>query len=407
MNTPAPQFPAKVFVSYAREDEDLLNDLEGHLAALTRQGKIELWHDGKIGAGKEWERKIIEELEEADIILLLVSPAFMASEFCYGREMTRALERHESGNATVVPVILRPVLWETAPFGRLQALPAQGRPVTRWRSRDEAFLDVARGVEEAVERLAVSPTSATASAEGRTIIRKPTEGELLRIINAIEFVTIPSGTFLMGSDDGGENERPVHEETIPKLFELSAYVITQLEWRVIMSSEPWKGREFVEAADDHPAVYVTWYDVKAFIAKINSIDSSFYYRLPTEAEWEYAARAGTSTRFSFGDDERALNGFGWYDQNSYNAGVRHAHPVGRKRPNEWGLYDMHGNVWEWVEDWYHGSYAAPAGPADEKVVRGGGYDYTANGARSSFRNHVAPNRCNHVIGFPLVRQHIE
>jgi formylglycine-generating enzyme required for sulfatase activity len=396
--------PVKVFLSYAREDAELLEDLEFHLAPLERDGGIVIWSDRKIPPGGEWQASIEQALEEAEIILLLVSAAFIASDFCYGREMKRALERHESGHAIVIPVILRPVAWERTPFYKLQALPRGARPVEKWGNRAEAFLDVAHGVANAAERVAASRESRDRVPDVGNTGTRPTEEAQRATIGAMKFVLIPRGTFLMGSNDEGENERPVHTEVIPEPFEMGACVVTQGQWRTVMGTEPWRGREFVDTGDEYPAVYVSWHDAKTFIARVNSLDPSFYYRLPSEAEWEYAARAGTATRFSFGDDVRALNAYGWYDENSYNAGARHPHPVGRRRPNEWGLYDMHGNVWEWVEDWYHGSYAAPAGAADEKVVRGGGYDYSANGARSSFRNHVAPNRSNHVIGLRLVRQ---
>ncbi len=136
----------EVFFSYAHKDEDLRDELEVHLAILKRQGKIRPWHDRQIVGGQEWAGEIDANMEAADIILLLVSPAFIASDYCWDKEMERALKRHEMGQARVIPIILRPVDWSGAPFGKLQALPKGAKPVTTWVNRDEAFLDVAKGL---------------------------------------------------------------------------------------------------------------------------------------------------------------------------------------------------------------------------------------------------------------------
>ncbi len=141
----------EIFFCYAREDENLRNELEKHLSILKQQGQIITWHDRKIGAGKEWEREIDTHLNTAHVILLLISQNFMNSDYCYSIEMKRALERHEVGTVRVIPVILRPVDWKGAPFSKLQVLPTDGKPITRWRNRDEAFLSIAEGIREAVQ----------------------------------------------------------------------------------------------------------------------------------------------------------------------------------------------------------------------------------------------------------------
>src|SRR5260370_24266925 len=137
-----------VFISYAHEDELLKKNLEKHLALLRNLGFITPWHDRNISAGTDWKHKINMYLDAADIILLLVSASFLASEFCYSIEMKQAIQRHEDGLARVIPVILRPVDWKSAPFGTLQALPTDGRPVMgrRWLNRDEAFTNIAEGI---------------------------------------------------------------------------------------------------------------------------------------------------------------------------------------------------------------------------------------------------------------------
>jgi DNA-binding response OmpR family regulator len=146
IETTKPRNKIELFYSYSHRDAKLRNELEKHLALLSRQHVIEAWYDRQIEAGREFEKAIDVQLERADIILLLVSSDFMASEFCYGREMERALQRHREGKARVVPVILRPVDWMEAPFRGLQALPSDGRPVTKWSHRDDAFLDIAKGI---------------------------------------------------------------------------------------------------------------------------------------------------------------------------------------------------------------------------------------------------------------------
>jgi hypothetical protein len=153
--TPAEDEEGKVgiFFAYAREDETLRDELEKHLSSLKRKDVITSWHDRRISAGKEWEGEIDTYLNTARVILLLISPDFIASDYCWDVEVKRAMERHEAGEARVIPIILRPVDWKSAPFGKLQALPTDAKPVTTWTNQDEAFLDVAQGIRAAVTEL--------------------------------------------------------------------------------------------------------------------------------------------------------------------------------------------------------------------------------------------------------------
>jgi hypothetical protein len=144
---------ASVFFSYSHADEALRDQLEKQLSILRRQGVIETWHDRRIGAGEEIDKAISENLVSADIILLLISPDFINSDYCYDREMTVAMERHERGEAIVIPVILRACQWHGAPFGKLNATPPDGRPITQAVDRDQAFLEVANAVQAAAKRL--------------------------------------------------------------------------------------------------------------------------------------------------------------------------------------------------------------------------------------------------------------
>ncbi|MGB8699999.1 MAG: TIR domain-containing protein [Thermosynechococcaceae cyanobacterium] len=150
---PNPTAPIEVFISYSHKDETLLEELVTHLANLRRQGKIMAWHDRAIEAGEEWAAQIKGNLESAQIILLLISPPFIASDYCYDIEMQRAIARHKEGTARVIPIIIRPSDWQDSPFSKLQVLPKDALPVTQWSDRDAAFLDVVQGIRRAVESL--------------------------------------------------------------------------------------------------------------------------------------------------------------------------------------------------------------------------------------------------------------
>src|SRR6266516_3461039 len=145
-----------VFFAYAPRDRSLRDKLEDHLSNLKYRGLITTWHDAEIKAGEEWLQQVDIYLNAARIILLLISSDFMASEYCYSLEMKRAMARHQRGEAHVIPIILRPVLFRDEPFAKLQMLPKDGKPIVSWRNRDSAFVDVALGIERVVQELAVS-----------------------------------------------------------------------------------------------------------------------------------------------------------------------------------------------------------------------------------------------------------
>ena len=143
----------ELFYAYSHVDEELRNQLENHLSILKWQRIITNWHDRRITASTEWEGQIDEHLNSADIILLLISSDFMASTYCYDIEMRCAMKRHKAGDARVIPIILRPVLWKDAPFGELNGLPTDVKAVTTWDNQDEAFLDIAEGIKKVIEEL--------------------------------------------------------------------------------------------------------------------------------------------------------------------------------------------------------------------------------------------------------------
>jgi tetratricopeptide (TPR) repeat protein len=179
--------PLKLFYSYAREDEELRDELEKHLAVLKRDGAISEWHDRALIPGQEWDEEIKAQLDRADIILLLISPDFLASDYIHRVELTRALERHEAREARVIPIILRPSDWANTPFSKLQALPKDAEPVTRWANRDEAFLNISKGIRAAAEKLSsdrtaesLTPAAAPKTRTNARIPRPPIVGFVSR-----------------------------------------------------------------------------------------------------------------------------------------------------------------------------------------------------------------------------------
>ena len=151
---PTANEPIEVFISYSHKDEDLKDELYIHLSNLTRQNKIKPWQDRAIEAGTEWDAEIKARLESAGVILLLITPRFIASEYCFDKEMQRAMERHAAGTARVIPVIVKPCDWQDTAFSKLQVLPKDAKPVTSWSDQDEALLNVVQGIRKAVDSLA-------------------------------------------------------------------------------------------------------------------------------------------------------------------------------------------------------------------------------------------------------------
>jgi formylglycine-generating enzyme required for sulfatase activity len=237
------------------------------------------------------------------------------------------------------------------------------------------------------------------------------------------FVRVPAGSFQMGSGDAERdalpNEKPRHAVTISRPFYLAVHEVTQAQWEAVMGasaytlsrSNPFYGLPGMAERVRRPnnPVTVSWNDAQAFIQRLNEREGGRRYRLPTEAEWEYAARAGTTTAYSFGDDAGLLSRYAWHGEDFATGSM---HPVGRKLPNPWGLYDTHGNVWEWVQDWYADRYPGtapvtdPSGPAtgSGKVVRGGSWHVTAGSWRSAVRKPYEPDYRGISIGFRVARE---
>ncbi len=234
------------------------------------------------------------------------------------------------------------------------------------------------------------------------------------VVNSVGMllVPIPAGEFQMGSPesetDRYDNETQ-HKVKVTRPFHLGVFEITQQQYEKVMGTRPWQGRPNVKEGPDYPATYVNWNDAVAFCRKLSK-QEGVEYRLPTEAEWEYACRAGTTTAYGFGDDASKLEQYTWYRENYWDVGEEYAHRVGRKLPNPWGLYDMHGNVFEWCQDWY-APYASakvvsdPMGPAqgEDRLLRGGAFNFQPGGVRSANRNSGRPGGRYSSLGFRLAR----
>jgi len=214
----------------------------------------------------------------------------------------------------------------------------------------------------------------------------------------LDMVMVPAGEFTMGDNES----KPAHPVNITRSFYLGTYEVTQAQWEAVMGNNP---SRFMGAKN--PVERVSWEDCQEFIEKLNAkaAAEAGRFALPTEAQWEYACHAGSKERFCFGHDKPGLLDYGWHVKNSESK----THPVGEKKPNAWGLYDMHGNVAEWCQDWYDKQYYErsptddPTGPTigTARVVRGGFWGASAWRSRSAYRDHNSPRRFGRHLGLRL------
>jgi formylglycine-generating enzyme required for sulfatase activity/predicted Ser/Thr protein kinase len=273
-----------------------------------------------------------------------------------------------------------------------------------------------------------SPVVVTSPSPEKPTTQASAAGSVVRNQIGMDLVWIPPGSFMMGSSDGEDDEKPAHQVTISNSFYMSKYEVTQAQWQQVMGSVP---SAFRDCASDCPVESVSWEDAQKFIQRLNQLSDGYVYRLPTEAEWEYACRAGTS-----GDYAGALDSIAWYANNSGNTyfdsnkpspydpataadqyrqqisrNGNRPHPVGTKQSTGFGLFDMAGNVQEWCEDTYHASYVgAPTdgaawltgGDRGLRVVRGGAWYFSAHVARSAFRSGLKSDQVDSRVGFRVV-----
>ncbi len=260
--------------------------------------------------------------------------------------------------------------------------------------------EMSKAKELAEKALELQPGNRTAEA-----IRKESKKLPRTFTNSVgmKLVLIPAGEFQMGSpanEKSRESDEKQHRVKITKPFYMQTTEVTQAQWKAIMGSNPSRFK-----GDNLPVEQVSWNDVQEFLKKL-SAKEGVKYRLPTEAEWEYACRAGSTTRFCFDDDDSKLSEYAWYRGNSR----KKTHSVGQKKANTWGLYDMHGNVWEWCQDWYDKDYYKspaedPQGPltGEFRVLRGGSWYDNVMNCRSAFRLGFEPVRRFYYVGFRVLR----
>ena len=222
----------------------------------------------------------------------------------------------------------------------------------------------------------------------------------------MELVLVPAGTFTMGGDyvaeQADENETPKHAVTFRTPFYIGRYTVTQSQWHCVMGNNP----SYFEGPDK-PVESVSHRDACAFLDRLNQKEDTNRYRLPTEAQWEYAARAGAESTYCFGTNRSLLPEYAWYQKNSDNR----THKVGRLTPNDWGIYDMHGNVHEWCWDWFDRNFYAasstvdPQGPPDglARSLRGGDWGSDDWYCRCAIRSLSSPDRRSPRVGFRVVK----
>jgi len=395
---------ARIFLCHAREDKAQVREVYHQLKALG----FTPWPDEEdILPGQDWDYEIERALETSDFVLVFLSTRSVEKVGYVQREFRRALyhaEEQPEGFIHTIPVKLDACavprrfsrhqwanLFEDGAFDRIvralhYGLQQRGLPLP------EPFVPDSSSAPPRVsqpERETLSPIpSVLLDADGTTWTNSI----------GMEFVRIPAGTFMMGSPgsdaEADDDEKPAHRVTISQPFYLGKYPVTQAQWIAVMGNNPSRFGD----NPNQPVENVSWNDVRAFLRKLNERERSGDYRLPTEAQWEYACRAGTETPRYYHE----VNAIAWYDANSNSQ----PQPVGQKWPNAWGLYDMLGNVWEWCQDG-HRTYTAdaavdPIGPTDagaNRVFRGGSWYNSAQHVRAAYRNGNHPGYRIDYLGF--------
>jgi formylglycine-generating enzyme required for sulfatase activity len=396
---------ADIFISYARADR---RKVRRFAEALEKKG-WQVWWDLRIRSGSSFDRVIEQALEEARCVIVIWSRNSVESDWVRA-EAGDGLERRILVSIAIDQELRLPLRFRNVHTDLLLDLAVDRAP--------SVFNKIVADIETLTSRPKPEGALAKAEAKRKTEVSEPEQTlkePKKTFTNSIgaEFVLIPAGSFMMGSSSTvryllfftDRREKPTHEVKILQSFYLQTTQITQGQWKKVMGDNP---SGFKDCGADCPVESVSWDDVQKFIRKLNDMEGIDKYRLPSEAEWEYGCRAGTTTEFFFGDDAGQLGEYAWYKDNSEGK----THPVGQKGRNAWGLYDMHGNVWEWVEDDWHGNYdkapsdgrpwvEKPRGP--HRVIRGGSWGNGAHNCRSATRDDNAPDVCNTYIGFRLAR----
>lgn len=439
--------PTQVFISHSNKDREFV---EREIISLLQRHGVKIWYAiDDIQTASQWQHSIQEGLKTSDWFLVVMSPRSVESDWVRAEIHWAMDERRRR----FVPVIMEDCDWQDTHLmirtiqhvdfrhnveeARLRLLktwglvaldaPTQQAESEEAKQRAEANEALRRTRRQAevkrTNRKPIAPPSqrriAPIEKQPVVVVPKPLES----ITNSIgmKLTPIPAGTFMMGSSDSDamarSNEKPQHYVEITQPFQLGVYPVTQAEYEQITGNNPSQFENNYHC----PVEQITWFDAISFCNKLSEVEkmTPFYeisgknvsiiggngYRLPTEAEWEYACRAGTTTKWYCGDDESELTEYAWYGLNSGDT----THSVGEKKPNQWGLYDMHGNVWEWCWDWYGGYRDSPsldpAGPTkgERRVLRGGSFFLQSSLVRSAYRNLTQPTPSNNFIGIRMAR----
>jgi formylglycine-generating enzyme required for sulfatase activity len=380
---------ARIFLSYRRDDSG------GHAGRLYDRlcqhfGRDNLFMDvDTIALGLDFVEAIQDAVGACDVLLAVIGRQWLTSTDPLGHRRLDNPEdfvRLEIITALTRNIRVIPVLVGGASMPRSTELPDVLQPLARRQA-----LVVGEHFHPDVDRLITTLETVFGVASSFT--------------NSLgmDFVLIPAGAFPMGSTDRLEEERPIHEVQISKPFYLSRYPVTQAQWEAMRGGNP----SYFQGDGNLPVDSVSWNDVREFIRLLKREEGGSAYRLPTEAEWEYACRAGSADTYCFGNNVHQLGEYAWYEE---NAGGQ-SHPVGQRKPNVWGLYDMHGNVYEWVHDWYETTYYQrspardPSGPSwgSDRVNRGGCWGHDAWACRSARRGRLTPDARASDTGFRLAR----
>jgi formylglycine-generating enzyme required for sulfatase activity len=374
----------QLFVSYSHMDEEWLSRIRQFLRPLERDAELHIWSDRDIQPSSNWHAEIQSAINRADAAILLISQNFLASDYVASNELPQILASASQRGLRIFPIIVSTSFLRNSPLLKYQAINNPSQPLDTLSQPDQNR--ILTKLAEAIDDLLKLTAGVTE--------------EWLQKFRS-RFVAIEGGTALLGDNElksklHGFEE---HEVTVDS-FRLGRFVVTQAEWSAVRNTQPWANSGNVRLGAEIPAVFVNWNDATDFVTALNRLDHEFVYRLPSEAEWEYAARGGSKigpgihTKFCFGDDVNQLPLYAWFDQNASLRGENFAHQVGQLRPNQLGLYDMHGNIWEWMFDMEQGL----------RPLRGGGFDFSAEGASSAFRVVQKADVKTEAAGFRLVQE---
>ena len=382
-----------VFLCHNSEDKTQVKEIGEKLKEYSLKPWLDIW---ELRPGHSWQDILEEKIEEIHAAAVFVGKNGLGP--WQKQELKAYLREFVNRNCPVIPVLL-----SDTPEKPQLPLFLRGLTWVDFRTSDpDPMNQLIWGITGKKPQLTNSSPSSPASQS--PLLSVPLSPQILTETLPenikLEMVKILAGSFTMGSDEY-DGEKPKHQVKLQEFY-LGKYPVTQEQYQAIMGNNPSRFQDNPK----NPVENVSWDDVQAFCQKLND-KTKKNYRLPSEAEWEYACRAGTQTRYYFGDDEKLSGEYAWYYGNSGSK----THPVGQKKPNNWGLYDMSGNVWEWCEDYWHenyenapkdgGSWNENSSQANFRMLRGGSWKDIPRGCRSANRFTASADDYYYTVGFRL------